>query len=343
MTNAGLSIRLPVLPTCQHNGFFVLLQARPRRSSKYRKLVVAVRLEGPQKGNILYAARQKTPGRPIILEDATTPNYMIEEQSILVTNKPQSRPAWQFANNDDFRVVEWTRGISDISSDRFSEECNRVMLLFDSQAKKMWKDPPLGLASFDGLVGIAGLEHQSRDEHAMAKSFLSSKCFHIQGTTAHSGRVPVFLFISIKTMVATGIMHPYCQLFIYPKDFAGAEFKVEKGEALRDHKEVLSALSHQVLKAEWGQPAYYHEDIDMSFMIDMANARCRSEGGMPFLWISQGRRELKEDHFGYKYLRHGKQEGRGDSVVATTGSYETVPFPSVGRLKIPTARSFLEL
>ena len=81
MTNAGLSIRLPVVYALKI--FYVVLQVAHNRSGG----TVALPLEGHRKGDVLHVARFHSPGRPVVLQAAPLLAHL-QTESLLVIERP---------------------------------------------------------------------------------------------------------------------------------------------------------------------------------------------------------------------------------------------------------------
>ncbi|KAK4450610.1 heterokaryon incompatibility protein-domain-containing protein [Podospora aff. communis PSN243] len=92
ITNAGLSITLPVLRTSDSNFLFVLLRAKPYGPSSIRRVVAAIQVEGEMRGRVWHVWRALFPSRPVFLDHSASE---LELQPLLVMNRrtigPKSR------------------------------------------------------------------------------------------------------------------------------------------------------------------------------------------------------------------------------------------------------------
>ncbi|KIL83949.1 vegetative incompatibility protein het-e-1 [Fusarium avenaceum] len=91
MTNAGLSIRLPVIHTVAtlwrigSNSWFIMLQAAPASTILDHPESACIRVWGDKIGDVLYVSRDPYPPRPITISRECVRNFRVE--SLLVMNK----------------------------------------------------------------------------------------------------------------------------------------------------------------------------------------------------------------------------------------------------------------
>ncbi|KAK5651271.1 hypothetical protein OQA88_12679 [Cercophora sp. LCS_1] len=281
MTNAGLSIRLPVLYA--QGWFYVLLEARPSNIPRDRRVVMGVRIYGSERGSVLHAWRTKYPNRPVVIETgyigygAGRVYYEHEARPLLVMHRPPK-------SGEHGRTHAGQRRTDEALCDHFSR-LNHVMPVSDSL--QFWVDwEPFFNCSASCLGQDRGIFHLGscdEDEEGLVRA-----CFlKTHGFWPPEGKheISVYIFIAIKEHPSTRNRQTYCQLFLCIPESLSEDPQI-RNKAI---DQSLQELKQGALEAQWEQPVSYCAALDLWIKIDLSNVVLRNDTGLAFLRISQGK------------------------------------------------------
>jgi len=346
MTNAGLSITLPVLYTPK--GMLVILEAVLPFPAYSRDAVMAIFVRGDRIGEtIVITGGSLVPQpEPILVQRslcraAKNERLLVKDlsnkmrwwmQSALAIPGPPPPPSttttelWRRPGNNKpemAAILAWdSQSLESLIAINFRHTSFAQVppLYAKSDCVKLKVTEKMecfiGTALLDGLACVG----------------------HIERGTQRTKYRQIHVFVALKIIKATGVIHPFCQVFV------SGPFP-DRRPRVRQH-ESLENLRKQVLDADWEQPAHYSPVLRASVFIDVTNT-LPVERQVPELILPCVRISL--EHAGYEkgtVKMRGVWQGciaetAGDSDdggVATRSNdgpnvfQQYTPFPETGRL-----------
>jgi len=279
MTNAGLSIRLPVLYTW--DSFFILLKATPYHVQTDALIVLAIRVTGKRRGEVLHVSRERYPDRPVLLQVSPRTTYTLQgSEPLLVMNHP-------IYEAQDASYKNWReRNFRDV----FSGPNPKLITVFDSEKLRAnWGLSWGATWSSDNDTVAASLNKLARSSKAEVRAAMLGRNSVPLRNTKH--KVTICIFVAIKKYHGLDPVHAYCQIFLSPwelDDWKSKEYDVAE-RPKRIVEPLLRKLSKRALKAEWTQTAHYSEDLGISIMLDTSQMTLQQRPAIAFLRFSERR------------------------------------------------------
>jgi hypothetical protein len=287
MTNAGLSIWLPVLYTFE--SYFIVLQAAPKYRFLGYSMLSCIQVDGKRRGKALYVSRVPFPQRPLTIV-AETIHHLKPEPLLVMNNRGRE--------GEDV-LISGRSGSVDYPG-QFT-----VVIAFDSQElRNHWARqraqsyPPEALDTFLSTVKLDFLDATSG--RAVGAALVQMRPSRVMATVPH-----VYIFVAAE--LSKRDIRWFCQIFVL------------RTEGQLDHTKfsppILEDLKDQVRNAKDEQPGHYSEALSVSVVVDdiqpLQNDRINS-----FLRISKGRARLLRPLFLHEGDSSGFESMGSDVAVA---------------------------
>jgi hypothetical protein len=259
MTNAGLSIRLPIIYSW-YDTYFIVLEVSPRHQSEQK---VCIQVAGQKRGSVLHVSRCAFAREPMHVWQRWIDK--LEVQPLIVKNKldylDRMLLSRRSPNNDQFGCV----------------------LAFVSKA--IWKQLGRGQITVDDIcpasafsnpaTGSFSLEFTNQgDGVGVGAVLVRAKWLALPDPGYAAKRFYIFAAIRIsRTRICR-----FCQLFTSWKDIKASS---------KECKEILEHLKRQVPK-EGSQTTHYHAGIGLSITMDSIINTPKYDRDISFLLIHSG-------------------------------------------------------
>jgi hypothetical protein len=284
MTNAGLSIRLPVLyasnsPTGSH---FILLKAAPVGLASRHALATAIHVRGGKRGDVLHVARVPFPRDPLTVDNLLS--YQLRPEPLLVMNNFITSGLFETAQLHRFLAMDKAPFPHSLVLTFTTPHLARHFTIYITQTfprGAFRRDPHLISLSHDVI----------QDSRSVVGAAMVRTLFHpnVATTGAESdrdgekdiGRVEYCIFVAMKRDVATGRVYAICRVF---------------EDVSTDYESLFESSRRDVLaeECEEDRPVDAARWADIYATMDISNLVLRENHGMGFLRISRGEFVIKE-------------------------------------------------
>ncbi|KAM5345108.1 hypothetical protein ACJ41O_010970 [Fusarium nematophilum] len=275
MTNAGLSIRLPVLHA--PNSFFVVFEAEPRDSiSRVAETSLCVQVRGHVRGEVLYVERVPYPAAPATI--STSSALFLDPESLLVKKTGGT---------------ELPRGVGEARSERQVSKLIPFYLVCSSRSlfdKWQFEDTGFSAGFMNRILGTIEVRISTHSAGSSIGATLI-KAWSIPSHAVGNMKIPsllyVYIFVGIKiTGSSTSV---FSQIFS-PKTDSRPEALVNFGTE--------PLLGDQIMQAKESQPGHFSEFVGMTVTIDGPSGLTGTGDDVYFLHLAEGRRpSLSDDGF----------------------------------------------
>jgi hypothetical protein len=316
MTNAGLSIRLPVIYTLR--SYFIVLQAAPMRQSTGVSTLSCIQVSGQRRANVLYVSRVPFPRQPVTVPARTTTHLRAEPLLIMNRHDNEAHAAVMSA---------WT------SINEYPGQFSVVLAFDSSKILERWAisdqfSTRIGFDQFLGTVTLHVTGPPSRPKVGTALIGMSR--------IARDGIRHLYIFIAIKIHKARVLW--FCQIFDAPQEEASTTHErlmLNYQEEMRLEKK-LEHLQQQVRQVKEEQTAHFCRSLDLSVVMDAAHPLQRDRENS-FLRISEGRRYHLVVR---KKLRNNIQDDESSGIESIDSNVATAIPSQVKEVAIPTRGLF---
>ncbi|KPM41714.1 hypothetical protein AK830_g4825 [Neonectria ditissima] len=287
MTNAGLSIRLPLMYAL--DSYFVVLEAGPvDEAIDSSSVLTCVQVKGTMRGNVFYVARSPYPPHPVALSRSSAGSLRVE--SLLVMNRISYGPritslSWLTANRYPYQVLFFIVSNSRALWYRWGFELGRT--------------PPA--VEFDSILSTITLEIKAHPSgNAVGVAMVPAWVTPSSSYKISHKSMPTYLFVGVKVM--EGHVQLFSQLFVKED---GTHLSHDR------YEESLYLLREQVLETKKTQQNHCCESLGVSVVIDKPEQTMQSGQHFGFLHLSECERSGDK-----KDLRQPASD-RGDSSIAS--------------------------
>jgi len=317
MTNAGLSIRLPIIYALW--SYFVVLQAAPVDQYPGSSVLSCIQVRGGRRGDSLYVSRVPNPKRPINVAAKATQH--LQAKQLLVMN------AISDINGQVDKKSRW-RPIADYPG-QFA-----VVLAFDSETLS---------TQWAALRKPSKLSYPEDALHPFRSTVTLVPTGPASGPWIGAALVPLnatirtgpirHMYIFVAAKIYKSKVRWLCQIF---------------ASRLDDQPEmnglVLEDLRHQVRQLEQEQPGHYSRTLGLSAIIDSMHP-LQNDRHNSFLRISEGRRTDWFRDTGKLHDANGDDadgdDGSGaesvdsNAAIALSTQFKERPLPTRGAFHVP--------
>ncbi|KAK0647983.1 heterokaryon incompatibility protein-domain-containing protein [Cercophora newfieldiana] len=321
MTNAGLSIHLPVVHLA-HSSYILLLQVRPFGVSRRYQVKLGILVHGTRRRNgMLHVFRQRYPPKPVLLNAQSTAHLQVE--SVLVTNRRR--------DDEGKALTPFERTMSTQPESKY----HGAMIAFDSaDLQREWETGEMSFqCGGDKITALIQLDSSTSTPKYRVNAALLSWMLPSSGSTAIPEASPlnnlpddscatIFIFVALRESISSGNIYGFCQMFINLKTRDDGNGK--NWDTFRP--EFLDQLKEETLGAKWKQPVFYLPDLNMTVMLDVSNNDFSRARGITFLRFSKGLREFvrKIPKSPQPSVGFDLDDDSGDSAVAIIDPAETL-------------------
>jgi hypothetical protein len=304
MTNAGLSIRLPVIYAS--TSYFIVLQAASIERSCDYPMLSCIQVRGHQQGAVLFVARFLYPRQPLNVAAMTTRS--VRRQPLLIRNDRI------MGRLDTFGLK--TSGPN--AETEYPGDFSLVVVFDTKDTREQWRlqeamSYPYG--AFDSLRGTLTLNvTNKRRRHMVGAALLT--------LTTRNMKTEMIIFVALEIM--NGVPLWFCQIFAPQRDI------------MLDRNSVLQRLQKQVSAIPWEQPGHYSEALDLSVVMDSIHP-LQQDHYNSFLRITPGRTTYLNNNS----VRENDVDTDDSSTVDSAGSNIAIASSQrFGEWSVPTRGAF---